>query len=92
MPDKPPEEWEAKDHIENLKRGLGNKSGVCEFHDDTIRSQIWLIRHTDLAEKNGNKEFKLGPITLKGFEARDIIRILIFLALLWMVLERHNLL
>jgi len=41
--DRSPEEWEAKDHIEALKRGL-NQAETCEFHDDSTRADIWQIR------------------------------------------------
>ena len=51
-----PEQWEAQDHIEALKRGL-NQDTTCPYHDDSTRAQIWQIRHQDMTYKavtNGN--------------------------------------
>ena len=55
---KNPEEWEASDHIENLKAGIGHE-GLCKFHDDLTRALIWMIRHLELAEKQNNGNGKL---------------------------------
>jgi len=41
-----PEQWEAVDHIEALKRSL-NSNTTCEYHDDMSRANIWMIRQTD---------------------------------------------
>jgi len=45
--DKAPEEWEANDHIENLKQSIG-KDGVCPEHDNTVRALMWMIRRLSL--------------------------------------------
>ena len=50
-----PEDWEAADHIENLKAGIGHE-GICKFHDDLTRALIWMIRHME-KEENGNGKF-----------------------------------
>ena len=49
-PTSSPEHWEASDHIENLKKGLGAE-GVCQHHDDLTRSQMWIIRRLDVTVK-----------------------------------------
>ena len=47
--DRPPEVWEAADHIENLKpvsRDIEDKE-----HAALAGALIWVIRHMDLSEK-----------------------------------------
>lgn len=47
-----PEEWEAAEHITNLKAGL-NVAGVCPAHGQLTMALIWMIRRIDLAGKRG---------------------------------------
>jgi len=101
-------EWEASDHIEDLKNTLGTVN--CPAHDAVVRSNIFAVRHVgdmrkklngladEVAEKvcaaNGHgcpepgqkKEFSLGPLKLTGFEVRDVLRVLAFLALIYAIL------
>ena len=44
--DKPPEMWEAADHIENLKTLTEDKE-----HSVLAVALVWVIRHMDLSEK-----------------------------------------
>lgn len=55
---KSPEDWEANDHIENLKDGLG-ATGVCGVHDDLARALIWMIRHMAKADGFGGSVKRL---------------------------------
>lgn len=92
---KSPEDWEAAEHINNLKKSLdaGAKNGVCAFHGDQTRANIWMIRHMDIQEKNGKgkKKFKLGPLELSGFDVRDVGRILATLVIMLVFLKVFNL-
>lgn len=92
MPDTqnmPPEHWDARDHIVNIKRGL-NKTQTCEFHDDSARADIWLVRHVDdqgkkqdtilreIRKNGGGKEkwkVKLGPLEICADNVRDVSRV-----------------
>jgi hypothetical protein len=57
--DRSPEDWEAIDHIENLKAGIpkpGQKiPGVCEYHSAQACALIWMIRRMDKEGKSGVK-------------------------------------
>ena len=51
-----PEEWEAADHIENLKASIpkpGEKlHGVCIYHSAQSAALIWIIRHMDTESRS----------------------------------------
>lgn len=56
MSSKPPEEWEASDHIENLKRGIPAPGldipGLCKHHSSVASALVWIIRRIDVSRES----------------------------------------
>jgi hypothetical protein len=56
--DRSPDEWDASDHIDNLKAGIpkpGSKiSGICDHHSALALALIWMIRRMDKDDRGFN--------------------------------------
>ena len=86
MTDKQPEDWEAGEHIDNLKKGMDiTATSVCQYHGDQTRAIIWMIRHMEKTEKNRketNVMLKLGKVEIpvsRAFSVIDLFVLLIFI-------------
>lgn len=65
-----PEEWEASDHIENLKAGIPKPGsaipGLCGHHPALALALIWIIRRMD---KDDRISLVRVPLTSGGVAA-----------------------
>jgi len=65
-----PDEWDASDHIDNLKAGVpkpgGKISGICDHHSSLALALIWMIRRMD---KDGREATMRVPLTSGGIAA-----------------------
>jgi len=86
--DKPPELLEAGDHIENLKRSMGVRSGVCDYHDDQVRATIWIIRHMDIIEKHVHSPVGVLVSLLRVSPVAGLAAAIIFAA--WVAARIHR--
>ena len=69
------------------ERGLSNQEMLAEQQDEIATALTDLTREPPAPAK---QTFRLGPLTMEGFDVRDIARIVVVLALIWMMLERHG--
>jgi hypothetical protein len=66
---KTPDEWDAEDHIKNLKRFRDGEQrtgpDLCRAHTDVL---IWIVRRLDLGPRNGFElalaMFRVSPVAL----------------------------
>ena len=58
-----PDEWDAVDHIQNLKAGIPKPGtripGVCDHHASLALALIWIIRRMDNQDKRRNVKILL---------------------------------
>jgi len=99
MPDRhtPPEEWEAADHITDMKHQLHRDDSKCPepvICKTLLRWGIWQVRHTDTVERQTNggnvRKMEIGPVKINGYQANDIVRLAAVAILLYGLLVLHG--
>ena len=92
---------QGRDLLDKTRIDIENNAGQCDVSPAMPKLVHWLadVEHAKLKANKLNGQapstkriFKIGPkgIQAEGFDAMDIIRILGFMALIYIILERHG--
>ena len=98
MNSKSPEDWEAEDHITNMKGILrGPQLDECPTPDTPkalLQVLIWVVRRLDLSAKNKEKQnsgthasFLRGLFVFDGFSAGDVMKLMLVGIGIWVLIH-----